>query len=77
MHKAETSLGTGALIRDGSTISGARALFLSIAGSRVNARTLAESLGVADGSVPALQLDIAVIHVFGITIANSGENRAA
>ena len=57
VHKAETSLGTGTLNRGRGNVeievfnnAVSRALFLGVTGSRVNARTLAESVAVASAS---------------------------
>lgn len=84
MHKAETSLGTGTLNRGRGNVeievfnnAVSRALFLGVTGSRVNARTLAESVAVANSGVPALQLDRAVFAVLGVTIANGSDKVTA
>ena len=53
-----------------------RTLFLGITSRRVDTRTLAESVAVANSSIPALQFDRAIFAVLGITIAN-GSNKVA
>ena len=71
MDEAETSL-SGA----GLAVLGV-GLFLSVAGSSVDAGALAERIGVANSGVPTLELVGAVINVLGITIANGAEEGAA
>ena len=57
MDEAETSLSSAGLAVE--LVS----LFLSVAGSSVDAGALAERIGVAESGVPTLELGVAVVNV--------------
>ena len=71
VDEAETSLSSAGLAVE--LVS----LFLSVAGSSVDAGALAERIGVTNSGVPTLELVGAVIHVLGVTITDGTEEGAA